>query len=144
MYYNIQNTKLETKNIFFVFFTNQKFHHLLSNNSKLNLIILWLRNPTVQFAKPCSLHSCQTHNRSSHPEMFLGKGALKKCSKFTGELPCRSAISIKLFCFALQLKITIRHGCSPVHLLHIFRTAFLKNTSGWLKFQVILKLIYVW
>ena len=29
-------------------------------------------------------------------------------------------------------KFTLRHGCSPVNLLHIFRTLFLKNTSGWL------------
>ena len=36
--------------------------------------------------------------RSSHPEMFLEKGALKICSKFTGEHPCRSVISIKLLC----------------------------------------------
>ena len=28
-------------------------------------------------------------------------------------------------------KVTL-HGCSPVNLLHIFRTPFLKNTSGWL------------
>ena len=28
--------------------------------------------------------------------LFLGKGALKICSKLTGEHPCRSAISIKL------------------------------------------------
>ena len=28
--------------------------------------------------------------------MFLGKGVLKICSKFTGEHPCRSMISIKL------------------------------------------------
>ena len=28
--------------------------------------------------------------------VFLGKGVLKTCSKFTGEHPCRSAISIKL------------------------------------------------
>ena len=34
--------------------------------------------------------------RSSQPEVFLGKGVLKICSKFTGEHPCRSAISIKL------------------------------------------------
>ena len=26
--------------------------------------------------------------RSSHPEMFLGKGVLKTCSKFTGDHPC--------------------------------------------------------
>ena len=29
--------------------------------------------------------------RSSRPEVFLGKGVLKICSKFTGEHPCRSA-----------------------------------------------------
>ena len=29
-------------------------------------------------------------------------------------------------------QITLRHGCSPVNLLHIFRTPFLKNTSEWL------------
>ena len=27
-------------------------------------------------------------------------------------------------------EIALRHGCSPVNLLHIFRTPFLKNTSG--------------
>ena len=34
--------------------------------------------------------------RSSRPEVFLGKGVLKICSKFTGKHPCRSAISKKL------------------------------------------------
>ena len=48
--------------------------------------------------------------KSSHPEVFLEKGVLKICSKFTGEHQCRSTISIKL----------------------LFRTPFLKNTSGWL------------
>ena len=58
--------------------------------------------------------------RSSHPEVFLRKSVLKICNKFTGEHPCRSVISIP------------RHGCSSVNLQHIFRTPFLKNTSGWL------------
>ena len=36
-------------------------------------------------------------NRSSSPpEVFLGKGVLKICSKFIGEHPCRSVISVKL------------------------------------------------
>ena len=26
----------------------------------------------------------------------------------------------------------LRHGCSPVNLLHIFRTRFSRNSSGWL------------
>ena len=48
--------------------------------------------------------------RSSHPEVFLEKDVLKIYSKFTGEHPCRSAISIKLRCSA----------------------SFSRNTSGWL------------
>ena len=34
--------------------------------------------------------------RSSHPEVFLGKGVLKICSKFTREHPCQSVTSKKL------------------------------------------------
>ena len=30
------------------------------------------------------------------------------------------------------IPIALRHGCSPVNLPHIFRTAFSKNTPGWL------------
>ena len=40
--------------------------------------------------------------RSSHPELFLGKGVLKICSKFTGEHSCRYAISIKLLTTLLK------------------------------------------
>ena len=72
--------------------------------------------------------------RSSHPEVFLVKGILKICSKFTGEHLCRSAISIKLLCNFIE--IALRHGCSTVNLLHIFRTRSLKNTSGWLLLNV--------
>ena len=35
---------------------------------------------------------------SSRPEVLLGKGVLKICSKFAGEHQCQSAISIKLLC----------------------------------------------
>ena len=66
--------------------------------------------------------------RSSPPEVFLGKRVLKIYSKFTREHPCQSVISIKLP--SNSIKITLRHGCSPVNLLHIFRTPFPKNTSG--------------
>ena len=30
------------------------------------------------------------------------------------------------------------HGCSPVNLLHIFRTPFSKNTSGWLFLYILI------
>ena len=68
--------------------------------------------------------------RGSQLEVFLGKEVLKICSKFTGKHSRRSAISIKLLYNFIE--ITLRDGCSPVNLLHIFRTLFLKNTSGWL------------
>ena len=65
--------------------------------------------------------------RSSPPEVFLKKGFLKICSKFRGEHPCWSVISIKLRNF---IKMALRHGCSPVSLLHIIRILLPKNTSG--------------
>ena len=61
-------------------------------------------------------------SRSSPPEVFLGKGVLKICSKFTREHACGSALSIKLLCNLIE--ITLRHECFPVNLLHNFRTPF--------------------
>ena len=70
--------------------------------------------------------------------MFSRKGVLKICSKFIGEHPWWSVISIKfLFNF---IEIALRHGCSPVNLLHIFRAPFCKNTSGWL---LVVYIIYI-
>ena len=78
------------------------------------------------------------HNfRSSRPEVFLRKGVLKICSKFTGEHPCRSAISIKLQ--NRFIEITLWHGWSPVNLWHIFKTPFPKNTSGWLLLEILIQ-----
>ena len=68
--------------------------------------------------------------RSSRPEVFLRNGFLKIYSKFTREHPCGSLISIKLQ--SNFIEITLRHGCSLVNLLHIFRTPFTKNTTEWL------------
>ena len=80
--------------------------------------------------KRCSENKQQIYRRIPMPkfdfnkvaEVFLGKGVLRICSKFTGEHQCRSVISIKLLS-------TLRHGFSPVNLLHIF-TSFPKNTCG--------------
>ena len=66
--------------------------------------------------------------RSNPPQAFLEKDVLKICSKFTGERSCQSVISIKLLWNFIE--ITLWHGCSPVNLLHIFRTFFPKITSG--------------
>ena len=68
--------------------------------------------------------------RRSQPEVFLGKVVLKIYNKFTGKHQCRSVISVELQ--SNFIEIALRHGCSPVNLLHIFRTSFIKNTSEWL------------
>ena len=54
-----------------------------------NFILLFFNTRRQSF-----LHSAIY--RSSHPEVFLGKGVLKIYRAFTGEHPYRSAISIKL------------------------------------------------
>ena len=59
---------------------------------------------------------------------------LRTSNKFTGEHPWRSVISIKLQ--SNFFEITLRHGCCPVNLQHIFRTSFHNNTYGRLLLQV--------
>ena len=83
----------------------------------------------------------QVRFRSSPPEVFLRKGVLKICSKFTGEHPCRSVISIKLFCNFIE--ITLWHGCSLLNLLHNFRTPFPKNTEGGMLLKVTSTFIFL-
>ena len=88
-------------------------------------LFLWIPGLTLMscsfFITNSKLHLLLSGmHRSSHPEVFL-----KMCSKFTGEHPCRSVISIKLR----------RPGCS-VNLLHVSRTLFLRSTSGWLLLYV--------
>ena len=73
--------------------------------------------------------------RSSHTEVFLEKGILKICSKFTGEHPCRSLISINFLCNFI--KIRLRHECSSANLLifseHLFPRAPLDGCF-WINF----------
>ena len=80
-----------------------KTHKLLKSGPYIRKNhIMWL------FAE-ASIHRCSYKNR-----------VLKICSKFTGEHPMS------------KCNFTLRHGCSPVNLLHIFRIPFLKNTFRWL------------
>ena len=84
--------------------------------------------------KRCSENMKETYRRASFAFVIqkqplvgvLRKSVLKLCSKFTREHPCRSVISILLL--RNFIEITLRHWCSPVILLYIFRTPFPKNT----------------
>ena len=43
-----------------------------------------------------------------------------------------------LIMFCNFIEITLRYGCSPENLQHIFRTSFPKNTSGWLLLRILI------
>ena len=58
----------------------------------------------------------------------LREKSSENMQQITGERPYRSVISIKLLCNFTET--TLRHGCSPVNLQHIFSTPTYKNTYG--------------
>ena len=109
--------------------------------SHINLIIKTYKNRcrVIFLVGPGLVDPCNQFHRDLNfmnilQEIFLTKATLhrssykkvfwKICSKFTGEHPCWSVISI--------IEIALQHGCCPVNLLHIFRTPFPENISGWL------------
>ena len=67
----------------------------------------------------------------------------KRCSESMEQIYRRAPIprcdSIKFLCKLVE--ITLRHECSPVNLLHTFRTAFTKNTYAKLLLN---KIFYTW
>ena len=54
----------------------------------------------------------------------------KSCSENMQQIYTRTPMPI--------IEITLRHGCSTVNLLHIFRTPFVKNTSMWMLLLVLI------
>ena len=67
------------------------------------------------------------------------KGVLsKRCSKNMQQIYKRTPMP-KCDFNKVAKQITLRYECSPVNLLHIFRTAFTKNTSGWLLMFVVIE-----
>ena len=57
----------------------------------------------------------QTYRRTFMPKCDFNRVALQLCN---------------------FIEIALRQGCSPINLLHIFRTPFLRNTSRWLLLNV--------
>ena len=76
----------------------------------------YLRNPDI------------TKNGSYRKQPF--RGVLdKRCSENMQQIYGRTPTpKCDLFCNFIE--IALRHGASPINLLHIFRTPFPKNTAG--------------
>ena len=70
----------------------------IDNDNKAITIILKDSQYPTSISTIYVLPVCSIKYRSSRPDVFLGKGVLKICSKLTGERRCRSETSIKLLC----------------------------------------------
>ena len=70
----------------------QSCHHIETSQ------LICSKNQLTGFYMSATLAPNGLNYRSSHPEVFLEKGVLKICIKFTEEHPWQSVISIKLFC----------------------------------------------
>ena len=121
--------------------SEQELKNKLINILRRSDIEIWSINKVLQkenLLQDNLLKMCSRNYRSNHSEVFLGKSVLKIGSKFTGEHPCQWVISIKLLCNFIE--IALWHGCSPLNLLQIFRTPFLKITSEWLLLKLVMHL----
>ena len=101
-------------------------------------MVIYNRNTFWQRKLGCLISSCDwcyfcyasyVSKKQKQPSRgFFRKRCFEICSKFIGEHPCQSVISIKLPCNFIEIRL--RFGCSPVSLIHIFRTPFAQRTSG--------------
>ena len=98
--------------------------------SYVEFLLKCFREGLIQFSKFPKIF------RSSPPlaKVFSGKCFLKICTKFTGGHLCRRVISIKFQ--SNFTEITLRYGCYPLSLLHIFRTPLPENTYGGLLLNI--------
>ena len=76
------------------------------------------------------------------PRGVLWKSYSENMQQIYRRTTIRNVISIKLFCNFIG--ITLLHGCCPVNLLHIFRTPFPKNTSGWLLLIAVISILQIY
>ena len=120
----IQSKSFNPRKILEILSSLFRFEHI-------NIKFLYRHGPGLEIVSyPCV--KLYGKYESNPLEVFLGKGILKIYSKFKGKHPCWSAISTKLQ--SNFIEITLRHGCSIVNLLHIFKTLFYKNTFAGLPF----------
>ena len=69
------------------------------------------------------------------PRCVLSKGYSENMQQIYRRTPIPKCNFNKV-AFSNFIEITLQDGCSTANLLHVFRTSFSKNTSGWLVLQV--------
>ena len=75
------------------------YYNALENHLRPDFLVMIKLSENVLHCSSCVKFETEVpviSDRSSRPEVLLGKGVLKICSAFTGEHPCWSVVSIKL------------------------------------------------
>ena len=85
---------------------------------------------TIEILEDWTVSIIETALQVSHIVLIVDETDRTSFPVDKEEHPCQSMTLIKLQSNFIEM--TLRHGCSPVNLRHIFRTPFTKNTSGWL------------
>ena len=94
----------------------------------LSYLIVYLS--TINSLSVCLLFCYHLMFLMSSAQKQTSRGVLRKrCSENIQQIYRRTPMP-KCDFNKVATKITLRHGCSPVNLLHIFRTPFIENTSG--------------
>ena len=88
----------------------------------------WANSLTIKISEPWQTMFPEVHLQKLPSGDVLKKRFSENMQQIYRRHPCRSSISITLQ--SNFIEITLRHGCSPVGLLHILRTPFSKNSSG--------------
>ena len=130
--------KLTENQMFFSVFRENKMKILARNglkfrrfSSSMNCVLGYSEAGTFSaivsflenFLKTLSFRGLSYYQIQKHP--FRGVPQ-KRCSKNKQQIYSRTPMPM---CNFNKVEITLRHGCSPVNLLYISRTFFLKNTS---------------
>ena len=127
--------------VVFLFLSLEKFFKLLPHFSvAVTRAVRWLILYSLPRSFPLSFLFSKASFISRHPEVFLEKGLTKICSKFT-----REHLWVCIGGCAFWVCITV-HRCSPVNLLHFFRTLFIKNNLWAAAFflSIIKVLLQIW
>ena len=107
------------------------YRYITCNRASRTARVSWLLG--LQCCINCNMvFNVMPKQVSSNLSMFqkqLSRGVpRKRCSENMQQIYRRTPMPKCDF----NKEVTLRHGCSPANLLHIFRTLFPRNTSGWL------------
>ena len=94
--------------------------------------VLWFQNCcTIKVKKSLNRNVIRKIQKQASKDVLR-----RECSENMQQIYRRTPmpISIELLCNFIEF--TLRHGCSPVNLLHNFRTPLPKNTSGRLLLKI--------